>query len=78
MLKKKILEIINNLLEQFKRYKKEIYKIRQKGKKRKNFIIAKLNIYDDYFINKDIRIINSFDIRGSDYYSIQKKRFMEI
>ena len=61
---------LNQLINKYKQYKKLIDKIRLKGKRKNNYIIGKLYI-SDYFVNTDIKIINSFEFNGARYYSIQ-------
>ena len=64
---------IDNLLKLYKKYKNKLNKNRKKIKSKKSVITGEINIFDDIFVNKEIRIISSFEINGTAHYSIQKK-----
>ena len=64
---------IDNLLKSYKKYKNKLNKNRKKFKSKKSVITGEINIFDDIFVNKEVRIISSFEVNGAAHYSIQKK-----
>ena len=64
---------IDNLLGSYKKYKKLLNKYRRKIKSKKSVITGEINIFDDIFLNTEIRIISSFEVNGAAHYCIKNK-----